>query len=106
MKHAGITQAELARRTGLTPGFVSELCTGRGSPSEATLEAIGKATGVPPELLALAGAEAEDLEGITPKVAHELCGNLFALLKEKDRQVERDAKRAKRLGSAKEGVGR
>lgn len=81
MKQTGVSQAELARRTELTPGYVSQLVSGaRADPSTDALRAIGKALSVPPELLALFGAEAHELNGITPEVAAELAEKLLGAL--------------------------
>jgi ribosome-binding protein aMBF1 (putative translation factor) len=43
--HAGLTQAELAKRMGTTQSVIARLETGRSKPSTATLEKLAKATG-------------------------------------------------------------
>lgn len=43
--HAGLTQAELAKRMGTTQSVIARLETGRSRPSTSTLEKLAKATG-------------------------------------------------------------
>ena len=44
-RHAGLSQAELARRMKTTPSTVSRLESGRGQPSTRTLLRFAQATG-------------------------------------------------------------
>jgi len=43
--HAGLTQAELARRMGTTQSAVARMESGKARPSTSTLEKVAKATG-------------------------------------------------------------
>src|SRR5512138_1388185 len=81
LKQTGITKAELARRAGYTPAHVSQLLSGARHPSTESIERIGLALEVPPELVALFGAEPGELrEGITPAVAAELAKHMLSAL--------------------------
>jgi len=44
--HAGLTQAQLARRMGTTQAVIARLESGRTKPSTRTLERLAKATGM------------------------------------------------------------
>ena len=44
--HAGLTQAQLARRMGTTQAAIARLESGRSRPSTRTLERLAKATGM------------------------------------------------------------
>ena len=44
--HAGLTQAQLARRMGTTQAVIARLESGRTKPSTRTLERMAKATGM------------------------------------------------------------
>jgi transcriptional regulator with XRE-family HTH domain len=46
-KAAGITQEQLARKAGLSLGYVQRLEAGRHDPPVSTLRALAKALGVP-----------------------------------------------------------
>ena len=51
-EHRGMTQAELAKRAGLSPLYISQLETKRRSGSQATLKKIASTLGVDIDLLA------------------------------------------------------
>jgi transcriptional regulator with XRE-family HTH domain len=87
MKQTRVSQAELARRAELTPAYISDLVNGVcDNPSTEALRAIGKALSVPPELLALFGAEAHELRDITPEVAAMLAEQLLGALMAKPKK--------------------
>lgn len=50
LKALGISQAELARRTGLSTKHISQVISGRASIGDACALAIGEATGIPAEV--------------------------------------------------------
>lgn len=52
MKAAGMSQAEIARASGVTPSQMSRLLSGQRRPAAPTLYRIASALRVPPELLA------------------------------------------------------
>ncbi len=52
-----LTQKELAKRAGLTPGFVSQVEMGRRSPRLNSLLRVSKATGIPIEVILVMGGD-------------------------------------------------
>ena len=46
MKNTRITQAQIAKRSGVTQGFLSKYLSGKADPSVKTLKRISKATGI------------------------------------------------------------
>jgi transcriptional regulator with XRE-family HTH domain len=89
LNSTGISQGELARRAGLSGPYVSQLVSGEREPSVTTVRAIGDAVGIPAELIAMLGAEVEDLKGISAENAELLSNEMLALL------VAHQEKRAK-----------
>jgi DNA-binding XRE family transcriptional regulator len=50
-KHRGLTQAEIAERTGLAQGYIADIEAGKKTGSAASLKAIAAALGVPLDML-------------------------------------------------------
>jgi len=70
----GISQAELARRAGLSPGYVGEVETGRKFPSPERLEAIALALDVRAFRLLMGPEDVTDALG--PDAAYETAERL------------------------------
>lgn len=51
-KWKGLTQVEIAERTGLAQGYISDLDSGRKAGTDETMKAVAKALGVDPAWLA------------------------------------------------------
>jgi transcriptional regulator with XRE-family HTH domain len=70
----GISQAVLARRAGLSPGYIGDVEIGRKFPSPTKLEAIAKVLGLRPFRL-LMGAD-DIIESMGPDAAYETAEKL------------------------------
>ncbi len=109
----GMTQAELAQLSGITPAQISRIISGARGIGESSLQAIAKALRIPPltvfrkaGLLPDAPEQNELLEAIlhnaaqmTDEEQQELLE--FILLKNRLRQEREEKARAKAAGSAK-----
>lgn len=60
-KQAGLTQQGLADRIGITDEYVSNIETGKGTPSLSLLQSIAKACNVSPVVLFIAATDEGDL---------------------------------------------
>jgi transcriptional regulator with XRE-family HTH domain len=79
LKSTNISQAELARRCGLSGAYISQLASGEREPSPATVRAIGAAVSIPASLIALLGAEEGELRGVTEEMAARIAEALLEL---------------------------
>lgn len=68
----GISQKELADRSGLDPSYISLIESGRRTPGAAATEAIAANLGIPLFLLILLGADDRELAGISREQAGEI----------------------------------
>lgn len=76
----GISQVELAHRTGLNNKYLSSIEAGRRAPSGDALSSLAKALDVPVYLLALMGSDPEDLRGVPAEQAAELAHDLLQVV--------------------------
>ena len=58
----GLTQSQLAKRSGISRNYLSEIENGTKSPSSEVLDAISKGLGVPVALIMLMATEEEELK--------------------------------------------
>lgn len=76
----GLSQKGLAARSGLNTSYVSLIETGKRVPGPRAIGKLSKALGVPGYLLALLGADAKDLVGLSPEQAALVGGDLLTVL--------------------------
>ena len=75
-----LSQRDLATRAGLTPGYISLIEKNLRSPSSSTQETLARSLGIPSYIMALFGASAEELRGVTPDRAQLVGIELLKLL--------------------------
>lgn len=79
----GFSQAELARRAGISVSYLSMLENSKRDPTISTVEKVATALGVPIEILFFLGAEQGELAGIDRELAGQLALTALGLLNEK-----------------------
>lgn len=84
---AGLTVEEMAERWGVPPAIAKDAEDSAAPTGGQTLYA--EALGIPVELIALLGADPEDLRGITPEAAEKLSGYLPDLMATRQREQGR-----------------
>ena len=76
----GISQKQLAARTSLNASYVSLVEAGRRNPSPRTMERLARALKVPVHLMALLGADPDDLAALSPDHAARVGSDLLDLI--------------------------
>ncbi len=77
---AGLQQQELAKKAGLTPGYISLVEMGRRKPSPAALRKLSRALGIPPHLLTLLATEPEDADLLDQREIESIGNALLRLV--------------------------
>ncbi len=75
-----MTQRELAVLTGIDPGFLSQIESGKRSPSTQTIQSLADTLKVPVHLLMLLGAEAGELRQLDAQAAQRIGEGLLRVL--------------------------
>jgi transcriptional regulator with XRE-family HTH domain len=81
----GFSQADLAKRAGISVSYLSMLENSKRDPTISTVEKIANALGVPIEILFFLGAEQGELAGIDRDLAGQLALTALGLLNEKSK---------------------
>ena len=77
---AGLQQQELAKKAGLTPGYISLVEMGRRNPSRGALRKLSRALGIPPHLLTLLATEPEDADLLDQREIESIGNTLLRFL--------------------------
>ena len=77
---AGLQQQELAKKAGLTPGYISLVEMGRRNPSPGALRKLSRALGIPPHLLTLLATEPEDADLLDQREIESIGNALLRLV--------------------------
>jgi transcriptional regulator with XRE-family HTH domain len=80
-----LKQKDLAERSGLDAGYISQIESGKRVPSTLAIESMAKAFGVPVYLLTFFASDADDLQGISEDAARELEIRLLDLVMESEK---------------------
>lgn len=81
----GFSQADLAKRAGISVSYLSMLENSKRDPTISTVQKIANALGVPIEILFFLGAEQGELAGIDRDLAGKLALTALSLLNEKNK---------------------
>lgn len=82
LHHKGWSQTELAARCGWGPTYVNGMACGRDHAGPGVMAKVGEATGVPPVVFFLLGAEEGDAGALGAEAARALGEDLLARLVE------------------------
>jgi transcriptional regulator with XRE-family HTH domain len=77
---AGLQQQELAKKAGLTPGYISLVEMGRRNPSPGALRKLSRALGIPPHVLTLLATESEDTDLLDQREIESIGNALLRLV--------------------------
>lgn len=77
---AGLQQQELAKKAGLTPGYISLVEMGRRKPSSGALRKLSRALGIPAHLLTLLATEPEDADLLDQREIESIGNALLRLV--------------------------
>lgn len=79
----GLTQTELAERSGVSVSYLSMLEQNKRDPSLKTIEKIAGGIGLPASLLILIAADPRELEPVDRTIAEKVSHLVLTLLREK-----------------------